>query len=160
MANLYTYMIKAMKNDPKNANHHVGVVKKLDGVLKVIKDLQEDPLFISNIHGEQELNLDQAIELFKGIKTQFKPEPQAKENSPEYEAASFDITWSYSLALNTMKKQSYLPTADNEVEVRRQLIQAKYGGGGNTEDLLALAINNQLTDVTDYASDYDVLKGY
>jgi hypothetical protein len=59
-----------------------------------------------------------------------------------------------------MKKQSYLPTADNEVEVRRQLIQAKYGGGGNTEDLLALAINNQLTDVTDYASDYDVLKGY
>ena len=59
-----------------------------------------------------------------------------------------------------MKKQSYLPTADNEVEVRRQLIQAKYGGGGNTEALLALAINNQFTDVTDYASDYDVLKGY
>ena len=59
-----------------------------------------------------------------------------------------------------MRKQSYLPTADNEVEVRRQLIQAKYGGGGNTEDLLALAINNQFTDVTDYASDYDVLKGY
>ena len=59
-----------------------------------------------------------------------------------------------------MKKQSYLPTADNEVEVRRQLILAKYGGGGNTEELLALAINNQFTDVTDYASDYDVLKGY
>ena len=59
-----------------------------------------------------------------------------------------------------MKNQSYLPTADNEVEVRRQLIQAKYGGGGNTEELLALAINNQFTDVTDYASDYDVLKGY
>ena len=59
-----------------------------------------------------------------------------------------------------MRKQTYLPTADNEVEVRRQLIQAKYGGGGNTEDLLALAINNQFTDVTDYASDYDVLKGY
>ena len=59
-----------------------------------------------------------------------------------------------------MRKQTYLPTADNEVEVRRQLIQAKYGGSGNTEDLLALAINNQFTDVTDYASDYDVLKGY
>tara|TARA_R100000008_G_scaffold86152_1_gene78134 strand:+ start:5319 stop:5498 length:180 start_codon:yes stop_codon:yes gene_type:complete len=59
-----------------------------------------------------------------------------------------------------MRKQTYLPTADNEVEVRRQLIQAKYGGGGNTEDLLALAINKQLTDVTDYASDYDVLRGY
>ena len=59
-----------------------------------------------------------------------------------------------------MRKQTYLPTADNEVEVRRQLIQAKYGGSGNTEDLLALAINNQLTDITDYASEYDVLKGY
>ena len=59
-----------------------------------------------------------------------------------------------------MRKQTYLPTADNEVEVRRQLIQAKYGGGGNTEDLLALAINNQFTDITDYASEYDVLKGY
>ena len=59
-----------------------------------------------------------------------------------------------------MKKQSYLPTATNEVEVRRQLIQAKYGHGGNTQDLLALAIDNQLTDVTDYASAYDVLKGY
>ena len=129
-------------------------------MLRTVEDLQEDPLFITNIHGEQELNLDQAIELFKGIKVQFEPEPQVKENSPEYEAASFDITWSYPLALNTMRKQTYLPTADNEVEVRRQLIQAKYGGGGNTEDLLALAINNQLTDVTDYASDYDVLKGY
>ena len=59
-----------------------------------------------------------------------------------------------------MRKQTYLPTADKEVEVRSQLIQARYGGGGNTQDLLALAINNQLTDVTDYASDYDVLKGY
>ena len=59
-----------------------------------------------------------------------------------------------------MKRQSYLPTATNEVEVRRQLIQARYGGGGNTEDLLALAIDNQLTDVTNYDSDYDVLKGY
>ena len=59
-----------------------------------------------------------------------------------------------------MKKQSYLPTATNEVEVRRQLIQAKYGDGGNTQDLLALAIDNQLTDLTDYAYDYVVLKGY
>ena len=59
-----------------------------------------------------------------------------------------------------MRTPHYLPTADNEVEVRRQLIQAKYGDGGNTQDLLALAIDNQLTDVTDYASDYDVLRGY
>ena len=160
MANLYTFMIVEMKKKVPLVTHHKGVIKKLDTVLKTIEDLLEDPLFIANIHGEQELNLDQSIELFKGIKAQFEPEPQAKENSPEYEAASFDITWSHSLSLNTMKKQSYLPTATNEVEVRRQLIQAKYGDGGNTQDLLALAIDNQLTDVTDYASDYDVLKGY
>ena len=160
MANLYSFMIVDMKKKVPLETHYAGVTKKLDAVLKTIEELQKDPLFIANIHGEQELNLDQSIELFKGIKAQFEPEPQAKENSPEYEAASFDITWSHSLALNTMKKQSYLPTATNEVEVRRQLIQAKYGDGGNTQDLLALAIDNQLTDVTDYASDYDVLKGY
>ena len=85
-------MIKAMKNDPKNANHHVGVVKKLDGVLKVIKDLQEDPLFISNIHGEQELSLDQTIELLSGIKTQFEPEPQAPEFSAAHLAGSYDAS--------------------------------------------------------------------
>jgi hypothetical protein len=92
MANLYTFMIADMKKKVTLESHHKEVVKKLDTVLKTVEGLQEDPLFIANIHGEQELNLDQAIELFKGIKTQFKPEPQAKENSPEYEAASFDIT--------------------------------------------------------------------
>ena len=160
MANLYTFMLIDMKKKISLPDHYKGIVKKLNTVLKTIEGMQEDPLFIDNIHGEQELNLDQSIELFKGIKVLFEPEPEAKDDSPEYEAASFDITRSYSLAPNTMRKQTYLPTADNEVEVRRQLIQAKYGGGGNTEDLLALAINNQLTDITDYASEYDVLKGY
>ena len=92
MANLDTFMIADMKKKVPLVTHHKGVIKKLDTVLKTIEDLLEDPLFIANIHGEQELNLDQSIELFKGIKAQFEPEPQAKENSPEYEAASFDIT--------------------------------------------------------------------
>lgn len=92
MANLYTFMIASMKKKVTLESHHKEVVKKLDAVLRTVEDLQEDPLFITNIHGEQELNLDQAIELFKGIKVQFEPEPQVKENSPEYEAASFDIT--------------------------------------------------------------------
>ena len=92
MANLYTFMIADMKKKVTLESHHKEVVKKLDTVLKTVEGLQEDPLFIANIHGEQELNLDQSIELFKGIKAQFEPEPQAKENSPEYEAASFDIT--------------------------------------------------------------------
>ena len=85
-------MIVDMKKKVPLETHYAGVTKKLDAVLKTIEDLLEDPLFIDNIHGEQELNLDQSIELFKGIKAQFEPEPQAKENSPEYEAASFDIT--------------------------------------------------------------------
>ena len=69
MANLYTFMITDMKKKVTLESHHKEVVKKLDTVLKTVEGLQEDPLFIANIHGEQELNLDQAIELFKGIKT-------------------------------------------------------------------------------------------
>ena len=59
---------------------------------------------------------------------------------------------------------SYLPTQDHEVAVRQQLLQAMYGGGGNSEKLFALAVNNQLSSLEDsgydYDSDYDVLKGY
>ena len=85
-------MIADMKKKVNLETHYKGIIKKLDVVLKNIEELQEDPLFIDNIHGEQELNLDQAIELFKGIRVQFAPIPQAVKNSPEYEAASFDIT--------------------------------------------------------------------
>jgi len=92
MTNLYTHMITAMKNDPKNANHHKGVVKQLDEVLTVIKNLQEDPLFISNIHGEQELSLDQTIELLKGIRVLFIKEAEKEEISPSFETESFDIS--------------------------------------------------------------------
>ena len=92
MVNLYTFMLIDMKKKTSLPEHYKGIVKKLNVVLKTIEEMQEDPLFIDNIHGEQELNLDQSIELFKGIKVLFEPKPQAKENSPEYEAASFDIT--------------------------------------------------------------------
>ena len=85
-------MLIDMKKKTSLPDHYKGIVKKLDTVLKTIEGMQEDPLFIDNIHGEQELNLDQSIELFKGIKAHFEPEPQDKDNSPEYEAASFDIT--------------------------------------------------------------------
>ena len=90
MANLYTFMIADMKKKVPLETHHKEVVKRLDAVLKTVEDLQEDPLFIDNIHGEQELNLDQSIELFKGIRVQFTPPPEVIQNSPEYEAASFD----------------------------------------------------------------------
>ena len=118
------------------------------------------PLFITNIHGEQELNLDQAIELFKGIKVQFEPEPQVKENSPEYEAASFDITWSYPLALNTMRNPNYLPTADNEVERRRLLLDTRYGDGDKTNQLIAVTLSNPNTDYPELSPDYNFLSDY
>ena len=92
MANLYTFMLIDMKKKISLPDHYKGIVKKLNTVLKTIEGMQEDPLFIDNIHGEQELNLDQSIELFKGIKDLFEPEPEAKDDSQEYEAASFDIT--------------------------------------------------------------------
>ena len=52
----------------------------------------EDPLFINNIHGEQELSLDQAIELLSNIRVQFLPAPKAPEFPPGHEAASIDVS--------------------------------------------------------------------
>lgn len=92
MANLYTYMVKTMKKSPSAAAHYKGILKKVDEVLKTIEDLQEDPLFIDKIHGEQELSLDQSLELFSGIRVHFAPDPKVIEVTPEQEAASFDAS--------------------------------------------------------------------
>ncbi len=72
--------------------HHAGILKKLDGVLKTIDGLREDPLFIDTIHGEQELNLDQSIELFNGIRSHFVPANSPKDLEPGYETKSFDVS--------------------------------------------------------------------
>jgi len=48
-------------------------VNTVDSMLRDIDELMEDPLFIDNIHGEQELSLDQAVELFNNIRVQFLP---------------------------------------------------------------------------------------
>ena len=72
--------------------HHKNVVKTLESILKNIEMLQEDPIFIDGIHGEQELSLDQALELLKAIKEQFiplKPEPEAR---PLHEAGVSDVS--------------------------------------------------------------------
>jgi len=52
----------------------------------------EDPLFIDGIHGEQELSLDQALELIKGIKDQFKPLNPEPEERPLHEAGVSDVS--------------------------------------------------------------------
>ena len=92
MANLYTYMIKSMKQNTDMLKHHKGVVKRLDSILKDVEILMEDPLFIDGIHGEQELSLDQALELIKGIKDQFKPLNPEPEERPLHEAGVSDVS--------------------------------------------------------------------
>ena len=92
MANLYTYMITAMKNSTDMNKHHQSVVRRLDEILNSLDMLLEDPLFIDNIHGEQDLSLDQTVELIKIIKAQFLPEKEAPEISPLYESGAFDVS--------------------------------------------------------------------
>jgi len=92
MANLYTYMTKTMKSKTDIRKHYKNITSKIDSILINIQILAEDPLFIDGIHGEQELNLDQTVELFKGIKSQFLPlnlEPEAK---PLYESEAIDVS--------------------------------------------------------------------
>ena len=92
MANLYTYMIKSMKQNTDMLKHHKNVVKTLESILKNIEMLQEDPIFIDGIHGEQELSLDQALELLKAIKEQFIPLKPEPEERPLHEAGVSDVS--------------------------------------------------------------------
>ena len=90
--NLYTAWLNDMKAKVSLPTHYKGIVEKLDAMLSSIDELREDPLFIDKIHGEQELSLDQTIELFNGIKSQFEPEPKAPEFSAAYLAGSYDAS--------------------------------------------------------------------
>jgi len=92
MANLYTYMITAMKQTKDMVKHHKSVVSKLDSILINLDILMEDPLFIDNIHGEQELSIDQAVELLKAIKSQFIPLNPEPELSPLHESGIIDVS--------------------------------------------------------------------
>tara|TARA_R100000149_G_scaffold45475_1_gene18216 strand:- start:172 stop:447 length:276 start_codon:yes stop_codon:yes gene_type:complete len=90
--NLHTVFVMKLKEKADLKKHYASVLKKLDSVLKTIDGLREDPLFIDNIHGEQELNLDQTIELFNGIRAHFVPVNNPKELDPGYETNSFDVS--------------------------------------------------------------------
>ena len=92
MANLYTYMISAMKQNRDMVKHHKSVVTTLDSILKDIEMLLEDPLFIDGIHGEQELSLDQSLELLRAMRDQFKPLNPEPENQPLHEAGVSDVS--------------------------------------------------------------------
>ena len=90
--NLHTFMIMKLKEKTDIKKHHTNVLRKIDTVLKHIDDLREDPLFINNIHGEQELNLDQTIELLIGIRDHFITDQKEKELPIGFESSSFDVS--------------------------------------------------------------------
>ena len=60
-------MVKTLKKETK-IDHHAEIVTKVDSILQTIEGLMENPLFIDGIHGEQELSLDLAVDLFTNIK--------------------------------------------------------------------------------------------
>ena len=85
-------MIKTMQQNKDKVKSHQAVVKKLISIINNVEILQEDPIFIDGIHGEQELSLDQALELIKAIKEQFIPLKVAPEFRPEHEAGVSDVS--------------------------------------------------------------------
>ena len=85
-------MITAMQSNTNMKKHYKLVVQNLENILKNIDTLREDHLFIYNIHGEQELGLDQAIEMLTAIKNQFIPLNVTPELSPAHESGEIDIS--------------------------------------------------------------------
>tara|TARA_R100000908_G_scaffold55444_1_gene30728 strand:- start:200 stop:469 length:270 start_codon:yes stop_codon:yes gene_type:complete len=88
--NIHTYMLSTLEKS-KTKNYEK-IVDTVDSMLRDIDELMENPLFIDNIHGEQELSLDQAVELFNNIRVQFLPDPKVLEFSPAHESGSIDVS--------------------------------------------------------------------
>ena len=90
--NIHTFFVMKLKEKTDIKKHYASVLKKLDGVLKTIDGLREDPIFIDTIHGEQELSLDQTIELLVGIRTHFITDKKEVELPIGFESSSFDVS--------------------------------------------------------------------
>ena len=88
--NVHSYMLSIL--EPTKESHYEKIVETVDSMLRDIDELMEDPLFINNIHGEQELSLDQAIELLSNIRVQFLPDVKAPAFSPAHESGSIDVS--------------------------------------------------------------------
>ena len=89
--NLHTHMVKTLKKESK-IDHHAEIVTKVDSILQTIEGLMENPLFIDGIHGEQELSLDLAVDLFTNIKAGFIPLSQAPKMTVAHEAGTIDVS--------------------------------------------------------------------
>lgn len=87
--NLHTFTIRTMDKD-RIDNHHYQIVSQLEGILNTIDALFENPVFIDNIEGEQELRLDAFSEMLEAMVEQFSPSPEAKPYIPQLHDDSFD----------------------------------------------------------------------
>ena len=63
-----------MKEDPSLAKRYKSIVETLETAYRCLEDLMDDAVFLDTIHGEQELQLDQTLELIDNIKYNFEPE--------------------------------------------------------------------------------------
>ena len=88
--NVHSYMLSIL--EPTKESHYEKIVETVDSMMRDIDELMEDPLFINNIHGEQELSLDQTIELLSNIRVQFLPDVKAPAFSPAHESGSIDVS--------------------------------------------------------------------
>jgi len=88
--NLYTHAIRSMAKNDTLEKHYQEIVNRIDTIITYMEELMENPLFMDNITGEQELNLDMYLELLDSIMVQFEPEPTVIDVPPQFESESFD----------------------------------------------------------------------
>ena len=87
--NLHTFTIRAMTQD-RIQEHHYQILSQLEGILNTIDVLFENPVFIDNIEGEQELRLDAFSEMIEAMIEQFSPAPEVEPFKPQFQDDSFD----------------------------------------------------------------------
>ena len=87
--NLHTYAIRTMSKESIDEHFHQ-VLSLLRGIINTIDELFENPVFINNIEGEQELSLDRSLELFEALAEQFEPAAEPVPFEPRLLDESFD----------------------------------------------------------------------
>ena len=71
--NLYTHAIRSMVKNDTLEKHYQEIVNRIDTIITYMEELMENPLFMDNITGEQELNLDMYLELLDSTSPPRKP---------------------------------------------------------------------------------------
>ena len=89
--NLYTVALKTMVNDSSLKSRYQLIAQHLSNILTHLEDLIEDPIFIDNIHGEQEIALDQAADLMADLLDQFDPQEE-EQGEPVRDSELYDVT--------------------------------------------------------------------